>query len=239
MEELQRVSSCQPPLWSCSPASTFLFPHWCSAAYLGQRDGVQYVWFGQNIGAFVVTQLCAVLDPPYSEGRVQRLWRRPRLIDTFSVVLMKLRNEIPFFPPSGHPSANYTFLQSMLPLLFHHKEKKKNTGSDVATGVCHMSSPRCLIPECCCCGVRQKHFEESSLKYLRLPGGRDKTACSLTPFTCRIRHWLAQTTFYRIKSFCRKSVKMDCESKTNIWDFTPTVIRSRIWHLSDYQNHRK
>lgn len=94
-------------------------------------------------------QLCGVLDPPYSEGQGARLWRRPRLIDTFNILCCfdeTLRNEIPFFPPSGHPSANYTFLQSMLPLLFHHKEKKKNTGSDVATGVCHMSSPHRLIP---------------------------------------------------------------------------------------------
>lgn len=81
-------------------------------------------WFSQNIGAFVVMQLCAVLDPPYSEGQGARLWHRPRLIDTFNIFCCfdeTLRNEIPFFPPSGHPSANYTFLQSMLPLLFHHK----------------------------------------------------------------------------------------------------------------------
>lgn len=208
----ERVGSCQPPPWSCSPASTLLFPHWCSAAHLGQQDGVQYVWCRQNIGALVVTQLLRILRVRVPDCGVTHVL----LTHLRFSVDETLRNEMPFFPPSGHPSANYTFLQSTLPLLFRHKEKKKNAGSDVAAGVCHMSSPHCLIPECRCCEVRQKCLEESSRQCLRPPGGRDKTACSSTPFTCRIRQWLAQTTFYGIKSFCRKSMKMDCESQTSI-----------------------
>lgn len=47
MDALQRVSSCQPALWSCNPASASLFPHCCSAAYVGHRDGVQCVWLSQ------------------------------------------------------------------------------------------------------------------------------------------------------------------------------------------------
>lgn len=149
VDELQRVSSCHPSLWSCSPASTFQFPHWCSAAYLGQQDAYTTCDLVK-----ILVRLC--LWNPVLSLTFHNLRVRVQDCDIFNILCCfdeTLRNEIPFFPPSGHPSANYTFLQSMLPLLFHHKEKKKNAGSDVANGVCHMSSPHCLIPECRHCEV--------------------------------------------------------------------------------------
>lgn len=86
MDALQRVSSCHPALWSFRPASTFLFPHWCSAAYVGHQDGVQYVWLSQNMGAFVVTQPCAVFGP--QDPRVRLLEARccQRPIDEFIIL---------------------------------------------------------------------------------------------------------------------------------------------------------
>lgn len=190
MDALQRVSSCQPALWSCSPASTSLFPHWCSAAYVGHQDGVQHVWLGPNIGAFVVTQPCClwpsrirgsrcwsvgVANVPltclsFSAGFDKTLYALIHHLDTHLLT-------VPSFSPATASAPSHRKAKNQ------NKKKKKNNAPDrmwpVAFVTFHLHA---VVPECRRCQVRQKRLEKSSLEYLRLPGGRGVATFSAWAF---------------------------------------------------------